>query len=54
MEQTAQIFSNIFGSENVMEHHIGGAYNDTESEEENTQRLATGNWDEPITVMTNV
>ena len=54
IEQTAKIFSNIFGSENVIEHHSGAEYDDTESEEENIKRLATENWDAPIIVTTNV
>ena len=54
IEQTAKIFSNIFGSENVIEHHSGAEYDDTESEEENIKRLATENWDAPIIITTNV
>ena len=54
IEQTAQIFSNIFGSENVIEHNGVADYDDTESEEENIKRLATENWDAPIIVTTNV
>lgn len=54
IEQTAKIFADIFGNENVIEHHSGAEYNDTDSEEENIKRLATENWDAPIIVTTNV
>lgn len=53
VEQTAQVFRNVLGAENVLEHHsnydFGG---DTERNE--TSRLLTQNWDAPIVVTTNV
>lgn len=52
IEQTAKIFADIFGSENVIEHHSGAEYEDTEKE--NIKRLATENWDAPIIVTTNI
>ena len=54
IEQNAKVFSNILGSGNVIEHHSGMEYEDTESEEENIKKLATENWDAPIIVTTNV
>lgn len=53
IEQNAKIFADIFGSENIIEHHSGAEYDDTESEE-NLKKLATENWDAPIIVTTNV
>ena len=54
IEQTAKIFADIFGKENVIEHHSGAKYDDTDWEEGNIKRLATENWDAPIIVTTNV
>lgn len=48
--QTAQILRNIFGNENVLEHH--SAINDELETEKN--RLASENWDCPIIITTNV
>jgi CRISPR-associated endonuclease/helicase Cas3 len=53
--QTAQILRNIFGEENVLEHHsntIQDAFNDKTLELK--MKLATENWDYPIVVTTNV
>lgn len=50
IEQTAKIFSDIFGPENVIEHHSNLA---PENETQRT-RLASENWDAPIIVTTNV
>jgi CRISPR-associated endonuclease/helicase Cas3 len=53
--QTAQILREIFGDENVLEHH---SENDVDLDDENQDalklRLATENWDYPIIVTTNV
>jgi CRISPR-associated endonuclease/helicase Cas3 len=50
IEQTAMVFSSIFGEENVIEHHCNL------DPEKDTQRvrLACENWDAPIVVTTNV
>lgn len=48
--QTAQVFRNIFGNDNVVEHH-SNLDGDTLSAK---QKLATENWDAPIIVTTNV
>jgi CRISPR-associated endonuclease/helicase Cas3 len=50
IEQTAQVLSEIFGPENVVEHHSNLA---PERETERS-RLASENWDAPILVTTNV
>ena len=48
IEQNAKIFSDILGSENVIEHY-GGA-----ESEDDIKKLAAENWDAPIIVTTNV
>lgn len=53
IEQTATIFRDILGEENIVEHHIQAEYDDAD-ERMNRQRLATENWDAPIIVTTNV
>lgn len=50
LEQTANIFREIFGAENVIEHHS----NLDPDREDSRSRLATENWDAPIVVTTNV
>lgn len=53
--QTAAILRNIFGAENVLEHHCNVVADDLK-DSELTRRfiLATENWDYPIIVTTNV
>jgi CRISPR-associated endonuclease/helicase Cas3 len=50
IEQTAKILSDIFGAENVVEHHSNL---DPDKETQRT-RLASENWDAPVIVTTNV
>ncbi len=50
IEQTAGIFREIFGDENVIEHHS----NLDPEKETQRSRLASENWDAPIIVTTNV
>jgi CRISPR-associated endonuclease/helicase Cas3 len=50
IEQTAGVFRNIFGEENVVEHHSNF---DTDKETRQS-RLASENWDAPLIVTTNV
>lgn len=50
LEQTAEIFRGIFGTENVIEHHS----NLDPDREDSRSRLAAENWDAPIIVTTNV
>lgn len=59
--QTAQILRDIFGSENVLEHHSNVSYEALCDREDNGEdnlalqmKLATENWDYPIIVTTNV
>jgi CRISPR-associated endonuclease/helicase Cas3 len=52
--QTAKIFRNIFGTENVLEHHSNTEVKDDTADGDTSLRLATENWDYPIIVTTNV
>lgn len=56
IEQTAQIFRNILGEENVLEHHSGVVYEDVGGVSSETIRKikATENWDMPVIVTTAV
>lgn len=56
IEQNAQVFRNILGENNVVEHHSGISF-DTEDEtnaHNQFQRLAAENWDAPVIVTTAV
>ena len=52
IEQTAKIFRDIFGDENVIEHHSNVEVD--ESQETTRSQLACENWDAPLVVTTNV
>ena len=52
IEQTADVFRNIFGEDNFIEHH-SNADADTNREDHRT-KLACENWDAPLIVTTNV
>lgn len=55
IEQTADVYRDIFGEEAVLEHHSQAALlNDDESEKAMRARLASENWDAPIVVTTQV
>ena len=61
IEQTADVFRDVVGSKNVVEHHMNVDYEDTEKNlpedkkiENEQKKLATENWDAPIIVTTNV
>jgi CRISPR-associated endonuclease/helicase Cas3 len=56
IDQTAQIFSKIFGSDLILEHHSGFFDQSTNEENSpyNSQVLATENWDYPVIVTTTV
>lgn len=56
IEQTAEIFRNILGEENVLEHHSGVVYEDAGGVSDETIRKikATENWDMPVIVTTAV
>lgn len=52
IEQNAQVFREILGSDNVLENHCNVEYEGTE--EFKPMQLACENWDKPIIVTTNV
>lgn len=54
IDQNADVYKNVFGSDSVLEHH--SQMNDTTDENElmASARLATENWDRPIIVTTTV
>lgn len=57
IEQTAQVYRDIFGEENVIEHHSNvGAESETEDSDplEERRKWATENWDAPLVVTTTV
>lgn len=56
IEQTADVFREIFGAENVLEHHASVNYQESLQREGNIDKmkLAAENWDAPIVVTTNV
>lgn len=56
IDQTATVFCDILGEDNVLEHHSGIVYEVREGEGERNYRkaLATENWDRPVVVTTAV
>lgn len=56
IDQTADVFSEILGAENVLEHHSGIDYSAKEDDEPAAYRkaLAAENWDTPVVVTTSV
>ena len=56
IEQNAQVFRDILGEGNVLEHHAGVQFNlsDGASPEEIRRALAAENWDMPVVVTTAV
>ena len=52
IEQNAQVFREILGTENVLENHCNVDF--TSSEELKPMQLASENWDKPVVVTTNV
>ena len=57
IEQTADVFKSIVGTENVLEHHMNVDYDKNEELTEpqiERYKLATENWEAPIIVTTNV
>lgn len=56
IEQNAEVFRNILGKKNVVEHHSAVQMDlDSETDQDNQhQRLATENWDAPVIVTTAV
>ncbi len=58
IEQNAEVFRNIVGKENVLEHHSNFTFPDCKEEKETQSqeklKLAAENWDVPLVVTTNV
>jgi CRISPR-associated endonuclease/helicase Cas3 len=54
IEQNAHVFEDMFGAENVVQHHSGIEYENSEDSPEYRKLLATENWDGPIIVTSNV
>ncbi len=56
IEQTAEVFRDIFGPEAVLEHHsnLVADREDGDDEYEERRRIASENWTPPIVVTTNV
>lgn len=54
IEQTARIFKEILGCQNVLEHHSNYDFYNDENSISYKLKLATENWDMPIVVTTNV
>ncbi len=53
IRQTAGIFEEIFGADNVLAHYSTADYIETD-DSPSTLRLASENWDKPIIITTNV
>lgn len=54
IDQTAAIFRDALGAENVLEHHHNVDYDTSEDQETDPRALASENWDAPVVVTTNV
>lgn len=54
IEQNAQVFRNILGNDQVLEHHSNADYRDSDDDERSLKQLASENWDAPVVVTTNV
>ena len=54
IEQNAQVFRDVFGGENVLEHHSNFDFADAGDGIGERLRLAAENWEAPIVVTTNV
>lgn len=54
VEQTADVFREVLGDENVLEHHSNYDFEDLGDKERIRERLAVQNWDAPVIVTTNV
>lgn len=54
IEQNAKVFEDVMGEHNVLQHHSGIDYDDSEEDISLYKRLAAENWDMPIVVTTAV
>lgn len=53
IEQTAEIFKDFLGKDNVLESHSNVDYDGTEESLADRMKLASENWDAPIVITTN-
>lgn len=54
IEQNANVFTDIFGSECVLEHHTNYDFDSYEDDFNGKKKLASENWDMPVVVTTSV
>lgn len=54
IDQNAAVYKNVFGDENVLEHHSMVESKEDGNEQMTVSRLASENWDRPIVVTTTV
>lgn len=54
VEQTADVFRGILGSESVLEHHSAADWTGEDETEEEQLRIAAASWDVPVVVTTAV
>lgn len=54
IEQNAKVFSNIFGSDLILEHHSNYDFKDSDDSFNDIKKLSSENWDMPVIVTTNV
>ena len=54
IDQTAAVFREVLGEQNVLEHHHNVDYDSSEDHDTDPRVLATENWDAPVIVTTNV
>jgi CRISPR-associated helicase Cas3/CRISPR-associated endonuclease Cas3-HD len=54
IDQTASVFRDVLGEQNVLEHHHNVNYDRPDDQETDPRVLATENWDAPIVITTNV
>lgn len=53
IEQTAKIFKNFLGDENVLESHSNVSYDEVDESVADRKKLAAENWDAPVIITTN-
>lgn len=54
VEQTADVYRSVLGSESVLEHHSAIQWSEVEDLDRERQLLASENWDAPVVVTTTV
>lgn len=53
IEQTAKIFKDFLGNENVLESHSNVSYDEVDESVADRKKLAAENWDAPVIITTN-